>query len=357
MKNRKPYEGKWMAAAALGALFSLQAVCTAFGADGTWIPDGNRWKYERSDGSMAAGTWEDIDGEWYHFGSDSYMQTGWQKVGNLRYFFEDGGALAEGWSCYTGDGDEKWYYYDENGNVRIHWQEIGGKWYWFNSSGVLNLEASKTIGGRKFYFHEDGSMVENEYVGFHYFNMDGQPDEQYFITAERQDGGKISVEETVKDEIAEKINALPAGWRKKFLDDGYKFIYCPEKGYYGAVKDEETGDRYYIRHKLSKADHYLRFSEPDAIWAGFGEYMYLNMKKELRDYDFSWWVRRRSYELSEMTDIPEALYDDYQTMFGLLYADYMDEEKRPQMEVLLDDICWIFEKILDTLNEDGTRTR
>ena len=129
MKNRKPYEGKWMAAAALGALFSLQAVCTAFGADGTWIPDGNRWKYERSDGSMAAGTWEDIDGEWYHFGSDSYMQTGWQKVGNLRYFFEDGGALAEGWSCYTGDGDEKWYYYDENGNVRIHWQEIGGKWY------------------------------------------------------------------------------------------------------------------------------------------------------------------------------------------------------------------------------------
>ena len=34
MKNRKPYEGKWMAAAALGALFSLQAVCTAFGADG-----------------------------------------------------------------------------------------------------------------------------------------------------------------------------------------------------------------------------------------------------------------------------------------------------------------------------------
>ena len=105
MKNRKPYEGKWMAAAALGALFSLQAVCTAFGADGTWIPDGNRWKYERSDGSMAAGTWEDIDGEWYHFGSDSYMQTGWQKVGNLRYFFEDGGTLAEGWSCYTGDGD------------------------------------------------------------------------------------------------------------------------------------------------------------------------------------------------------------------------------------------------------------
>ena len=346
-----------LAAAALGALFSLQAVCTAFGADGTWIPDGNRWKYERPDGSMAAGTWEDIDGEWYHFGSDSYMQTGWQKVGNLRYFFEDGGALAEGWSCYTGDGDEKWYYYDENGNVRIHWQEIGGKWYWFNSSGVLNLEASKTIGGRKFYFHEDGSMVGNEYVGFHYFNMDGQPDEQYFITAERQDGGKISVEETVKDEIAEKINALPAGWRKKFLDDGYKFIYCPEKGYYGAVKDEETGDRYYIRHKLSKADHYLRFSEPDAIWAGFGEYMYLNMKKELRDYDFSWWVRRRSYELSEMTDIPEALYDDYQTMFGLLYADYMDEEKRPQMEVLLDDICWIFEKILDTRNEDGTRTR
>ena len=75
------------------------------------------------------------------------------------------------------------------------------------------------------------------------------------------------------------------------------------------------------------------------------------------DFDFSWWVRRRSYELSEMTDIPEALYDDYQTMFGLLYADYMDEEKRPQMEVLLDDICWIFEKILDTRNEDGTRTR
>lgn len=357
MKKNKHYKEKWAAAAAAGAFVSAQAVFSAFGADGTWIPDGNGWKYERPDGSMAAGTWEDIDGEWYHFDQDARMQTGWQKVGNLRYFFEDGGALAEGWKCYTGDGDEKWYYYDENGNVRIHWQEIGGKWYWFNSSGVMNLEASKTIDGRKFYFHEDGSMVGNEYVGFHYFNMDGQPDEQYFVTAERQDGGKLSVDDTEKEEIAEKINALPAGWRKKFLDDGYKFIYCPEKGYYGAVKDEETGDRFYIRHKLSKADHYLRFSEPDAIWAGFGEYMYQNMKKELRDYDFSWWVRRRSYELSEMTEIPEALYDDYQTMFGLLYADYMDEDKRPQMEVLLDDICWIFEKITDTRNEDGTRTR
>ena len=49
------------------------------------------------------------------------------------------------------------------------------------------------------------------------------------------------MEETVKDEIAEKINALPAGWRKKFLDDGYKFIYCPEKGYYGPLRMRRPG--------------------------------------------------------------------------------------------------------------------
>lgn len=40
MKNRKPYEGKWMAAAALGALFHSRLYASAFGADGTWTPTG-----------------------------------------------------------------------------------------------------------------------------------------------------------------------------------------------------------------------------------------------------------------------------------------------------------------------------
>lgn len=345
---------KWVLTSVSVLMFAAGAAFTAFGADGTWIPAEGGWQYQRPDESMAAGTWEDIDGAWYHFGSDGYMQTGWQKIGNIRYHFEEDGALSEGWQCYNGDGGEKWYYFDANGNAVIQWLDVDGKRYWFNSSGILNTDSSKTIGGRRYYFHEDGSLIANEYIGFKYMNIDGQPDSEYDVTAENRDGKKLTIDADEKEEIAEKLNALPKGWLKKFADDGGRFIYCPEKEYYSYVKDEETGERYYVRYKLDNYEKTIRFTDPDAVRAGFGEYMYANAKEELRSYRFSTEVKVRSYEISELTEIPEeTCIDDPQYTFGLLFSEYLEEGRREEMEEKLENICWILDRVSELRSPDG----
>lgn len=325
----------------------------SFGADGTWISENGGWQYERADGSMAKGAWEDIDGEWYYFGSDGYMQTGWQKIGSIRYCFEDDGTLAQGWRCYTGDGDDKWYYFDQNGNAVIQWLFDDGNWYWFNGSGIMSTETVRTIGGLKYYFNEDGSLKTNTYIGVKYFNSEGQPDARYNVTAENRDGKKITVDDGVKEEIAEKLNAIPKGWLKKFVDDGWTFIYCPEKEYYSSVKYEDGGDRYYIRYKLSTYDKNIRFTDVDAILAGFGEYVYRTAKQELRDYKFSWEAGYKTDEICRLTEIPESVAEDTQSVFGVLFAEYLDESGRDQMGEEMPDICWIMEKIIESRDADG----
>lgn len=342
----------WMKIAVMSLFLSAQAA-VSYGADGTWIAADGGWQYERPDGGMAMGTWEDIDGEWYHFGNDSYMQTGWQKVGNIRYFFEDDGTLAQGWRCYTGDGDEKWYYFDRNGNAAIRWLNDDGKWYWFNGSGVMNTDSAKTIEGSKYYFNEDGSLKANTYIGFKYLNSEGQPDAAYNVTAENSDGKKLTVDDSDKEEIAEKLNALPAGWLKKFVDDGWTFIYCPEKEYYSSFKNEDGGDRYYIRYKLSTNDRNLRFTDADAIWAGFGEYVYRTAKQTLRDYKFSWEVGYKTSEICSMMEVPESLTEDYQAVFGALFSEYLDENSRNDMGEELEDIWRIMETVIDSRGADG----
>jgi len=357
-RRKQDMKNKWIAAAAAGLFLMAQAAMTAFGADGTWIAADGGWQYQRPDGGMAKGTWEDIDGAWYHFGSDSYMQTGWQKIGNLRYYFHEDGSLAEGWQLYTGDGSEKWYYYDKNGNAAIQWLEADGKTYWLNSSGVLNTESPKTIKGVRYFFNEDGSLKANEYMGFKYMDSDGQPAEEHNVTAENRNGKEITVDEGVRDEIAEKINALPKGWLKKFIDDGWRFIYCPEKEYYSYVKDEDTNERYYFRYKLTQSEHSLRFTDPEAIQAGFGEYMYANAKEELRDYQFSTELKLESYEIHERFEIPEDVcITDPQSSFGLLLSEYLNEGNREWMEEELDDLTWILDRVIELRDINGREVK
>lgn len=341
---------KWMAAAALGLVLTMQTGGLAFGADGTWIPAGDGWSYERPDGSMAKGTWEDIDGEWYYFGSDGRMAVGWQKIGNLRYYFNEDGALAEGWQCYTEDGDEKWYYYDRSGNAATGWLADGEDWYWFNGSGIMTADGSKTIGGKKYYFHEDGRLRANEYIGFKYLDSDGQANSEYNVRAENKNGGKLTVDDSQKEEIAEKLNAIPRGWLKKFADDGWKFIYCPEKEYYSRESYEDSSEKYYIRYKLSTSEKSLRFTDPDAIWAGFGEFVYRNSKDLLRDMTFSWEVGYKISEIADFSEVPESVCDDLQMTFGILFAEYVDEDSRDQFREELEDLCWIVEQVWASRN-------
>ena len=269
---------------AVGILLAVRTI-TSFAADGKWTLTDAGYTFTYSDGRKARGTWEDIDGEWYHFDRNGIMETGWKTVGNIRYHFNQDGSLSEGWQ-YDGPGGGNWYYYDSAGNAKIQWFQDKGNWYWFDSDGKMNKEAVRTIKGKTYAFRPDGSMRVNEYAGFSYTDYDGQPDPAGDILTVNADGTAKTVSEAEENEIAVYINAFPDGWRKKFRDDGWRFVYCPSGGAYRTFKDKRGNVLYSCNYSLDEEKKELRFSKTDAVKGGFGAYVYENSGDEMKKDQF-----------------------------------------------------------------------
>ncbi len=79
------------------------AAATAPGQE-RWVMNPNgTYQYLKNDGNFIKGDWfQDTDGKWYYFGTNSYMVTGWQKIKNYWYYFGKDGALYV--STMTPDG-------------------------------------------------------------------------------------------------------------------------------------------------------------------------------------------------------------------------------------------------------------
>lgn len=60
-----------------------------------WVEDKGRWWYRHKDGSYTKNGWEKIDGTWYHFDPDGWMQTGWLEDKGEWYYLKLNGAMAE----------------------------------------------------------------------------------------------------------------------------------------------------------------------------------------------------------------------------------------------------------------------
>lgn len=174
---------------------------------GTWQSDNGRWWYQHYDGSYIANGWEQIDGSWYHFDADGWMQTGWildgswyyldgsgamvtgwKSVGGAWYWFDDSGAMATGWrvvdgSWYYLDGSGSmrtgwlnaggsWYYLSGSGAMATGWQLIGGTWYWFDDSGSM-ATGWRVIDGDYYYFDGSGAMQSSRWIGDYYLTSSG----------------------------------------------------------------------------------------------------------------------------------------------------------------------------------------
>ena len=79
---------------AVGILLAVQTI-TSFAADGKWTLTDAGYTFTYSDGRIARGTWEDIDGERYHFDRNAIMETGWKTEGNVRTHYTPAGCLTE----------------------------------------------------------------------------------------------------------------------------------------------------------------------------------------------------------------------------------------------------------------------
>ena len=100
------------------------------GKTGSWILDNKGWWFKYQDGTWPKSQWLEFEWNgvknWYYFGADGYMVTGW---------YQDGG---------------KWYYLHPKadgtcGYMYTGWHQIGSNWYYFHV----------TAGGPK------GSLVVN----------------------------------------------------------------------------------------------------------------------------------------------------------------------------------------------------
>ena len=61
--------------------------------EGRWEEDGDFWRYRNTDGSYQTLSWKKIEGKWYYFDANGYMQTGWVESEGKWYYCDTSGAM------------------------------------------------------------------------------------------------------------------------------------------------------------------------------------------------------------------------------------------------------------------------
>ncbi len=109
------------------ALIATLSIGTLTSYAGQWIQDSNGWWYQNDDGSWTANNCQHIDGKWYHFNENGYMNVGWIQVPTTRTSGYDGHTWVE----------NAWYYLDEqNGDMLESGRWEGG---YIQSDGSLHV--------------------------------------------------------------------------------------------------------------------------------------------------------------------------------------------------------------------------
>lgn len=164
-------------------------------ADGTvktgWLKDGGKWYYleenegwgtmyhwgfaeiggkiyyfDEDAGFMYQNKWygfetdwgdEGIQTDWYYFGDDGAMATGWFQAGSNWYYADDWGTVMLG----IMEIDGKLYYLDPvSYALKTGWIKDGDIWYYGKADGSLAVAETIKINGKDYTFDTDGAWVE-----------------------------------------------------------------------------------------------------------------------------------------------------------------------------------------------------
>ncbi len=140
----------------------------AFLQQGTWIQEGQNWKYRGTDGVMKTGWIHTASGWYYVDPATGVMSTGWTTINGKQYYFEKSADGVEG-RMHTGwlkDQNGTWYFFSTaadatEGAVVTGWQWIDGKCYYFEPSEGENhgkmFAGGKTADG--YLVNADGQWV------------------------------------------------------------------------------------------------------------------------------------------------------------------------------------------------------
>ena len=103
---------------------------------GSWKSDSTGWWYEDTSGWYAKSEWQKIDGKWYYFCADGYMDYSEYRDG---CWLGADGAWDEDYTGGQWKSDATgWWYEDESGwYPTSQWVWIDGVCYYFNASGYM----------------------------------------------------------------------------------------------------------------------------------------------------------------------------------------------------------------------------
>ena len=160
----------------------------------SWIKaeeNGNTiWYYATSNGTLRSGGWQKVGDIYYYFDDDAVMQTGW--IDDYTYWCDESGAMRTGWRYlpipeeFAGYGEEyvsgssAWFYFSpangekfksDDSNVKA--KKVNGTTYGFDSNGVMVTGWAKT---------EDTTP---ELAGYEYF---AEKSDTHFTLGQRVQG-------------------------------------------------------------------------------------------------------------------------------------------------------------------------
>ena len=118
-----------------------------------WINYTNGKKgYSQGGGELTVG-YKEIDGKYYYFDKDGFMQLRHQIINGKPYQFrtDTGEGYAKGWINYT---NGKKGYSQGGGELTVGYKEIDGKYYYFDKDGFMQLR-HQIINGKPYQFRTD----------------------------------------------------------------------------------------------------------------------------------------------------------------------------------------------------------
>ncbi len=122
--------------------------------------------YNTSTKKYVKNKWKKIDGKWYYFDKNGYLQLNRFKVGANYYYatFKAG--------RYTNRRAGNYYYGSNGAMVKNCWQKISGKYYYFGANGKVRFGQFQ-VGKKTYYCTKAAGRVTNTRVGDYYYNAKG----------------------------------------------------------------------------------------------------------------------------------------------------------------------------------------
>jgi glucan-binding YG repeat protein len=223
---------KLVAVLSAAALLALGASMTSFAAG--WEKDeAGIWHYYDSDDDMVTGEWKKDGGKWFYLDDDGDMATE-QWVDDEYYVGSDGAMLVNQW--YKGFGDDE----DQDDP-----EDDGEHWYYFGSKGKKVTDQKKKIGGKTYYFNEDGKMRYGWYEDSekNVFYLGGE-DEGWRAESQWLWLEKSSVAADAEDDEFNQV-VLDCDEDDDCDDEGWYWFQSSGKMYYGNKKKKINGN-YFI---------------------------------------------------------------------------------------------------------------